>query len=120
LATTLDTLAIAKDLRESDFTEKQAEALARVLRTSREADLSELATKADIALLRSDMNALRTDMNALRAELKSDIAGTRSDLEKQITELRGDMKVLRWMIGAVLALVTAAVVRLLFPGVPLS
>lgn len=52
---TLDTLKIAKDLQAASFTQPQAEALARVLAEREAAALGQLATKADLAALRSDM-----------------------------------------------------------------
>lgn len=51
----LDTLQISKDLQAASFTPTQAEALARLLRERQEADLSQLATKADLAMLRTEL-----------------------------------------------------------------
>ena len=59
--TTFDTLAAAKTLREAGFENRQAEAVASVMRHAtrlrgcRLADRDTLATKADIAALRADM-----------------------------------------------------------------
>ena len=53
--TTFDTLAAAKALREAGFENRQAEAVAGVMRHAVGADRDTLATKADIAALRADM-----------------------------------------------------------------
>jgi hypothetical protein len=77
MMTSLDTLEIAKRLRNAGFDDTQAEAITGALRDSRDADLSHLATKEDLA--------------ALRAELKSDIAS----LSAEIKMLRSEMEILR-------------------------
>lgn len=57
-ATTFDPLAAARDLEAAGVERRQAEAHAEALRRAATADRDELATKSDIALLRSDMHAL--------------------------------------------------------------
>ena len=54
---------------------------------------SELATKADVEALRSDvttrdLNALRSELRSLRADLASDLIATRKQLSEQIVGLR--------------------------------
>jgi hypothetical protein len=68
----LDTLEIAKRLRSSGFSEQQAEAITGVLRDARDADLSRLATKDDIAMLRAE---LRAEMEILRRDLTIRLGG---------------------------------------------
>jgi hypothetical protein len=74
-----DTLEIAKRLRNAGFDEAQAEAVTGVLRDAREADLSQLATKADLsqleARLTSEFAALRPEMEILRRDLTSRLGG---------------------------------------------
>ena len=62
MASTLDTLEIAKRLKDAGFSDNQAEALTGVLREASEVDLSGLATKDDLKLLRSDLEILRRDL----------------------------------------------------------
>ena len=64
--TTFDALAAAGTLREAGFEDRQAEAVAGVVRHAVDADRGALATKADIAALRADT---RADHAALRADL---------------------------------------------------
>jgi hypothetical protein len=74
-----DTLRLSRTLRDKGhFTSEQAEALAEALG---EASQSDLATKADIA-------ELRTEIAELRTELKAEIAAVRTEL-------------LKWIIGAI-------------------
>jgi hypothetical protein len=69
----LDTLEISKRLRNAGFSEPQAEAVTGVLRDAREADLSELATKIDLAQLearlRAEIAALHSEVQILRRDL---------------------------------------------------
>ena len=55
MASTFDTLEIAKRLRSAGFGEDQAEAITGVLRETRDTDLSRLATKDDLEILRRDL-----------------------------------------------------------------
>ena len=69
LATAFDPLAAARDLKAAGFESEQAEALAAQLRVAAGADHADLATKADIALLKGDIEALKGDVAGLRSEL---------------------------------------------------
>ena len=71
----IDTLVLKTDLLESGMPEPQAVA---IVKAPASADTSQLATKADLAYLRTE---LRTEIEALR----------------------GDIKMLRWMGGVILA-----------------
>ena len=78
-----DTLEIAKRLKGAGFDDAQAEAITSVLRESREADLSRLATKDDVVrvetALRGDIahleTALRAEMEILRRDLTIRLGG---------------------------------------------
>ena len=82
----IDTLKLAKRLRQADFTEVQAEALAEAVA---EATVEGVATKLDIAGLRAE---LKQDITDLRVELKQDIADLRGELKQDIADLRGELK----------------------------
>jgi hypothetical protein len=88
--TALDTHQTVKDLTAAGFSDAQAEALTSALRQVQQIDLSDLATKADVALLRAEMDAKL-------AELKAEI--------------------IRWVFGMGLTQVAAIVALLkLLPG----
>lgn len=86
----IDTLKLAKRLREADFTEVQAEALAEA---GAEATVENVATKLDIAELRGELKQDIADLDAkyesLRAELKQDIASLDAKYDRLTAELKG-------------------------------
>jgi hypothetical protein len=103
-AVPFDTLKLARRLRAIGFPEAQADGVADAM-----ADVmtgSDLATKADIGDLRSEMALLRTELKAgiaavdqrvvgLRIEVKADIAAVDQRLAGFRTKLKGDNEVLR-------------------------
>ena len=77
-----DTLTASKDLQQVGFESKQADAIALVVKGVQ----GDLATKDDIAMVRSDVEHLRSDMEHLAskedlAAVKSDLAAVKSDME---------------------------------------
>ena len=88
MSATLDTLRLAKRFRDAGASDQLAEVFADVLLEAREADLSQLATKSDLAMLKTD--------------LKSEIAELKADIFKWLVPL---------LVGQ--AALTAALVKLL-------
>jgi hypothetical protein len=70
----IDTLKVARRLREAGFTDPQAEAVIATVQEAAEG--SEFATKGDLDESRSELKA---EIAALRAELKADVPELRSD-----------------------------------------
>ena len=102
--TALDMHQTVKDLSAAGFTDAQAEALTQALRRAQDIDLSNLATKSDLAELRSDFSELR-------AATKADIAEVRREIAEMKTEL------VKWMVGMAFAIVGAIVaLERLIPG----
>ena len=95
---TFDTHAAVRALEEAGMDTPQAEAVTETVRT---AVVQGVATKADIADLRTDVKA---DIADLRTEVKADIADLRTDLEKLRADLTWRMVL---VVGALLALATA-------------
>jgi uncharacterized protein involved in exopolysaccharide biosynthesis len=95
----IDTLEIAKRLRDAGFDNTQAEAITGALRDSRDADLSRLATKEDLTTLRSEIASVRSelkaDIAALRSEVSAEIASLRSEVSADIASLRSEIRMLR-------------------------
>lgn len=86
MAVTFDTLKAATRLREeAGFSKRQATTL---VATFADGILESLATKDDVAALRSDMEQMEV---GLRSDMEKMEAGLRSDMEKMETRLRGDM-----------------------------
>ncbi len=65
-AATLDTLAIAKQLKAAGFTDDQAEAVSTVVRQARDVDITSLATKADV---KAEVAEVRAEIAASKAEI---------------------------------------------------
>jgi hypothetical protein len=72
--TALDTHQTVKDLTAEGFTDVQAEALTQALRQVQQVDLSDLATKSDIADLRREM-ATKAELAEIKAELIKWVVG---------------------------------------------
>ena len=122
---TFDKLAYVDRLTAAGVDEGQARALAVGLD---QALREEVATKADIGAVRTDLAAVRhelkADVDALRQEVTADIAALRQELKADIVaarnELRADNQVtkhdmLRWTVGMAFAQVglTVALIRFL-------
>ena len=111
LATAFDPLAAARDLKAAGFESEQAEALAAQLRVAAGADHADLATKADVAALRSAMKAdiaalhtaMKADVAELRTETKADVAELRTEMKADVAELKGDVAALRTETKAAVA-----------------
>ena len=121
-----DTLKVSKDLQQAGIQESHAEAIALAVKQGQ----GDLATKQDIALLKSEIGRLRTEIKPeighlrteikseighlrteigrLRTEIKSDIGCLRTEIKSEIghlrTELRSDNVWLKWALGVNLAL----------------
>ena len=104
-AIAFDTHKFIKNLTESGFTEKQAEALA-----NEQIHLlnSNLATKADIAAISADLEIVKANLEVVKAGLEAKIEESRADV------LASQNNMLRWMITAMVALsgLIIAVVKL--------
>ncbi|MBV9863044.1 MAG: DUF1640 domain-containing protein [Alphaproteobacteria bacterium] len=127
----LDTLGIAKRLKEAGLPEPAAEAVAGVIHDTQQLDRGRFPTKDDltreIGLLRTELRAeiaeLRTELRAeiaeLRTELRAEIAELRTELRTAITGIRNEMallesgiearmtamelRILRWVFGMIVA-----------------
>jgi len=71
----IDTLKVARRLRDAGFSEPQAEAVVAAVQEGSEG--ADFATKADLALLSAE---LRAEIAALRAEMRETIEALKSDL----------------------------------------
>jgi gas vesicle protein len=90
----LDTLRLSRTLRDKgNFTSEQAEALAEALS---EASQGDLASKADLAPVRSEIGDLKTELKTeigdVRSDLKTAIVELKTGLKAEIAELRTELK----------------------------
>ena len=119
MAIALDTLKLARRFKDAGVPEAQAEVFVDALREARESAVANLATKADLELLRA---ALKTDLELLRVTLKTDVEAVRreakADLEKAVAELRGEIarsknSMLVWLLPILLGQLGAMLFLLL-------
>jgi ubiquinone biosynthesis protein UbiJ len=89
-----DTLRFSKRLKEAGFTESQAEALAEAIKDA--SGEAELATKADVADVKRDIKEL---------ELK---------IDARFEGLKGELTLLKWMLGLLLGGTVALILKTFF------
>ena len=94
MAAAFDTLRASKELQAAGFEQTQAEAVAKIVRAGQ----GDLATKDDIAALRTELGAQRTELSTLHTELGAQ---------------RAELGAIKWVLGLVAALNIAILVRLL-------
>ena len=113
----LDTLAIAGKLKAAEFSKAQAEAMTLVMRDAREEQLSQLATKSDLDVLRlatkADISDLGRDIEVLRRDIDSQSNEQELRLVARIEA--GKAETIEWVLSAIgfQALVTVAAVAAL-------
>ncbi|MBU2648433.1 CCDC90 family protein [bacterium] len=117
-----DTHSAVKRLVEAGFTEKQAETQTELMALA----ISEnIATKQDIKDVRNDIKdldvSLRQDINGLELSAKQDIKDVRNDInnlesrfEIKFTKIHGEITLLKWMLGIVIAGIASLVVKTFF------
>jgi hypothetical protein len=88
-----DNLKLAQALREADFTPAQAEGAAEAIAAAIQ---SGLATKANLALMKSDLTGLIAETEA---KLRTSIAETEAKLTVAIANGKTDL--LKWMFGTI-------------------
>jgi len=93
---TFDSWSVVKTLKDADLTEKQAVAISNVMRDSHNA--AELATKGDL--------------REVKAEVKAEMREMELRIDKKFAEITGEMLLLKWMMGVLIAGVVAALLKL--------
>ncbi len=112
---TFDKLAYVDRLQAAGMGEREARALAEGLD---QALREEVATRTDVAAVRSDLaevkSGLAADIAAVRTELKGDIAAVRTELKGDIAavriELKGDIAAVKTELKADIAAVKSDLV----------
>jgi hypothetical protein len=105
----IDTLAYAEALIEAGIAEGHAKAHAKAMRDH---VIPDLATRQDIADLRSEVQVLRTDLGSevqgLRTDLRSEVQGLRALVEQRFAETHQRI----WQAALAVVLGAAALVGL--------
>jgi hypothetical protein len=124
----LDTHETVKSLTAAGFTDAQAEALTAALKRAVDIDLSDLTTKADLAVLRGEFEMLRsevkTELAALRGEfralrgefgaLRGEFGALRGEVDAKIERAKNEM--IKWVVGMGFAQVAMVVALLRLLG----
>lgn len=95
-AGTFDTHVAVTALREAGLDEAPAVAIVNTVRDAAGADRGELATRADLADVRTEVADMRTEVTEVRAEVRA---------------LRAELATIRWTIGLLAAFVFAIGLR---------
>ncbi|MBX5454207.1 MAG: CCDC90 family protein [Acidobacteriia bacterium] len=106
--TILDTLKLARRLRNAGFSEEQATGAAEALA---ELVFPDVATKADLkeleTALRGEIGKLETELRGEIAEIRGEISGLRGEIAAVRGELHAEIgamstRIAQWIVGAML------------------
>ncbi|MFN3075560.1 MAG: coiled-coil domain-containing protein [Alphaproteobacteria bacterium] len=123
-AVAFDTLRFVHRLRDSGFSETQAEAVAEAVKEVQDGVAEERVTRAELhnesASLHSEFatfqDEVRTEFAAVRSEMKSEFAAVRAEMREMELRLKYDLTVrLGAMMAAFVAIMTAVMKFLLLP-----
>lgn len=103
----IDTLKFVRRLTGAGMERPLAEAIVEGIA---EADTSELATKADVTAVRTDLKA---EIAAVRTELKAEIAALRADLKTEIADTRAEFFRFMMVQAATIVGLTVTLLKLL-------
>ena len=119
-------------IMEGAFKQAQAEAIIKTVKASREAvitteqlydiirkEQANLATKADIAEVRSEISEVRSEISEVRSEMKTEIAEVKTEMKTEISKVRSEMSemkvdIIKWVVGLLLGN-TALILGILVP-----
>ena len=109
----IDTLKVAKRLRETGFTEPQAEAVIAAVQEAAEG--AEFATKGDLAEVRVELKAeivsLRSELREVELRLEAKITESELRLEAKIEAIKSDIlnRVFGLILGALVINIVAMI-----------
>lgn len=99
-AITFDTLKFVRRLKEAGVPEKHAEAEAEALSEVFDLHAQDLATKADIKEVRSEIQAVKSELKA--------------DMREMDTRINGRLNLLTWMLALVVITTVVPALKTLF------
>ena len=91
----LDTLSLARELKDAGIAPEQADAITHVVQQATEQ--ADPATRADLNTHRAEV---RADLNTYRAEVRADLNTYRAEVRADIAAL--EARLIKWMIGSAL------------------
>ena len=105
-----DTHKAVKALKEAGFGDIQAEA---VVATVGDAISGDVATKGDIAALKTDIAGFKADIKADIAEFRADIAEFKADIKADIAEFKAEIYRHLWLMAVGIVGLTVTLVKLI-------
>ena len=124
---TFDTLKFANTLKAAGVPPAQAEAEAQAFAEVMQLNLKELVTKDDLAAatkeLKQEITDVKTtakqDLKEAEQRLNSKIDNSAADLKVQLAQMKGELVLVRWMLGVTVGGIVAILIRLfLMRGAP--
>ena len=106
-----DTLHFASRLKAAGGPTPQAEAQASALGDAFRSVSIDQASTADV---REAVQELRSEMHALAAELRAETHSLRMHVETAFARVGGELNLLRWMVGLLLAGIASLVLTAFF------
>jgi hypothetical protein len=98
METTIDTYAFITKLKEAGMPEPQAVVMSDTIK--------------QVEQSRPDVLAAKADIYQVKTELKADIQQVRAEIQQVKTELSGQIMLLKWMLGFVLAGIVSIIFKL--------
>ena len=113
-----DTHAFIQRLKSSGFDELQAEALSSAIKEVYDTAWHEIATKHDVADLNAKIDAVSTELNtkidSVSTELNHGLQAVQLRVDARFETLKGEISLLKWMGGVVLAALVSLVLKAFF------
>ncbi|CAJ0996375.1 hypothetical protein SODG_004984 [Sodalis praecaptivus] len=129
-----DTLQASEELQTAGLTSEQAKAISLVVRKSHE--VADVATKRDLEDVRKEIDARFDKVDArfekheaqmqarfektdaqiadVRKDMTTQISLVRKDLQLEMAGIRSEQKLIRWMLGALIAGMVSLVIKAFF------
>ncbi|HGJ5878113.1 hypothetical protein [Arsenophonus nasoniae] len=107
-----DTQEFVETLENAGLPKEQAKAISIAVRKSHE--VADVATKRDLEDVRKEID---TRFDKLDAKIDSQISLVRKDLQLEMSGIRAEQKLIRWMLGAgILGILSLVVKAFLMPA----
>jgi hypothetical protein len=122
-AMAIDTYKTIKRLKDNGFSEQQAETVTSIIVDIAEDNTKAAATKADLSLLeqavKRDFSAfgksVKDDIFLLDQCVKKDLSMLEKTLDGRFIRIEGEILLLKWMMGTIMAGIIALVIKAFFP-----
>ncbi|QJW95064.1 DUF1640 domain-containing protein [Frigoriglobus tundricola] len=124
---TFDTLKFANTLK-AGVPPAQAEAEAQAFAEVVQLNLKELVTKDDLAAATKELkqeitdakNVAKQDLKDAEQRLNSKIDNATAELKVQLAQVKGELVLIRWMLGVTVGGIVAILIRLFLMRGPIS